>query len=125
MSEQRVPPPLRVYGMMRDLIRDYANAEETPAAAPRGVVELQDALDAVMQVAAVIDEYTQSGAIPPKRGVFAGACLMVIRDYLRPLPRPLPAGPDEDGRDELTDDLRVMVAILRTLHPPDSLPDDD
>ncbi len=114
-DEEQAPTPLRIYRMMQDLIRDYAAAEDTPAAEPRGVVELQDALDAVVQVAAMIDEYTQSGAIPAGRGVFAGAWLMVIRDYLRPLPPGV-----DDGRDRLTEDLRKMVGALRSLRAPDT-----
>ena len=73
-------------------------------------MELQDALDAVIQVAAVIDEATQDGRIPAARGQHAAAMLMLIREYIQPLPR----GLDADGvTDNLTTDLGGMVMALR------------
>lgn len=63
-----------------------------------------------MRVAAVIDEQTQAGGIPPGRGAHAAAMLMLIRDHLQPLPRGLisPGGPDMVTPDlqELTEELR-------------------
>jgi hypothetical protein len=74
------------------------------------VVELQDALDAVIQLAAVIDEETQAGRIPAARAQHAAAMLMLIREYIQPLPR----GLDADGvTDNLTTDLGAMVMALR------------
>lgn len=61
-------------------------ADPPPAGANRGIVDLQDALDAVVHVGAVIDEEAQAGAIPPERARFVAALLVVIREYLRPLP---------------------------------------
>ncbi|GAA4968763.1 hypothetical protein GCM10023225_08820 [Kineococcus glutinatus] len=108
-DEQEAPLELRLYGMMQALMAAYANRETPPPIPERGAVEQQDALDAVMQLAAVIDEFTQAGGIPPERGVHAGAMLMVVRDYIKPLPPGLGA----DGRDRLTDDLHDLVAVLR------------
>lgn len=103
------PTELRVYGAMQTLMRYYANKQAPPSTQSRDVVELQDALEAVLQVAAVIDEFTQAGAIPQERGVHAGAMLMVVRDFLRPLP----PGIGGDGRDRLTEDLQELVDVLR------------
>jgi hypothetical protein len=97
--------------MMQHLMTRMAH--QAPAEVPpeRGVVELQDALDAVMQISAVIDEATQAGRIPLERGVHAAAMLMLIRDYIEPLPRGLA---EEDGPDLVTPDLDELVAALRT-----------
>lgn len=108
-EKQKAPLELRLYGMMQSLIGAYADRETPPSVPDRGAVEEQDALDAVMQLATVIDEFTQAGAIPQGRGVHAGAMLMLIRDYIKPLP----AGPDSDGHDDLTDDLHELAGVLR------------
>ena len=94
----------RLYGFMQNLMGAYAHVQDPPAGDPRRVVELDDALDAVMQVAAVIDEFTQSGNIPTDRGMHAAASLMVIREYIRPAP---PS--EENGRDLLAEDLARIV----------------
>jgi hypothetical protein len=88
----------------------YADQQAPEKPDPRGVVELQDALDAVIQLAAVVDEETQAGRIPAARGQHAAAMLMVVCEYIQPLPR----GLDADGvTDNLTTDLGAMVMALR------------
>jgi hypothetical protein len=67
-------------------------------------------LNAIMAVAAVIDEATQSGRIPVDRGVEAAAMLMVVRDYIQPLPR---GQAYEGAPDKVTPDLQEVVAQLR------------
>ena len=62
------------------------------------------------QLAAVVDEAVQAGAIPVDRGMHAAAMLMVLREFVQPLP------PDWDGdgcTDYLKDDLAMMVTALR------------
>jgi len=110
----------RLYGMMQFLIGQVAAGDEPPPATPRNVVELRDALDALFHVAAVIDEHTQSGAIPAHRGLHAGAMLMLVRDYIQPLPKGLAA--DGTGDDLVTPDLQEKVGVLRQVHAPDSPP---
>lgn len=101
---------MRLYGMMQYLMAAYAQQVTPEVPAPRNVVQLQDALDAVLQLAAVIDEATQAGRIDRERGKHAASMLMVIRDFIKPLPRGLAA----DGvTDELTHDLEELVAALR------------
>jgi len=64
----------------------------------------------VIQLAAVIDEETQAGRIPVDRRQHAAAMLMLVREYIQPLPR----GLDADGvTDNLTTDLGAMVMALR------------
>lgn len=96
--------------MMQYLMAAYAQQVTPEVPGPRDVVQLQDALDAVLQLAAVIDEATQEGRIDRERGKHAATMLMVIRDFIEPLPRGLAA----DGvTDDLTQDLEEIVAALR------------
>jgi hypothetical protein len=107
---QPVDADQRLYGMMQHLMDAYAHRQAPETPGPRGVVDLQDALDAVIQLAAVVDEATQAGRIPHARGQHAAAMLMLIREYIQPLPR----GLDADGvTDNLTTDLGAMVMALR------------
>jgi hypothetical protein len=76
---------------------------------PRGVVTGEDARDAVLLIAAAINSAVQSGQMPAGRGVYAMAMLMVVRDYLQPLP----TVPGPDGADRITPDLAEMVKMLR------------
>ncbi len=100
----------RLYGMMQHLMAAYADQQAPEKPDPRGVVERQDALDAVIQLAAVLDEAIEAGRIPPARGQHAAAMLMLVREYIQPLPR----GLDADGvTDNLTTDLGSMVMALR------------
>jgi hypothetical protein len=108
--DQPVDADQRLYGMMQHLMTAYAGQQAPETPDPRGVVELQDALDAVIQLAAVIDEATRAGRIPLARGWHAASMLMLVREYIRPLPR----GLDADGvTDGLTIDLAGMVMALR------------
>ena len=100
----------RLYATMRRLLVVYAHRQASEIPGPRGVVQRQDALDAVIQIAAVIDEAVHTGAIPMARGMHAAAMLMVLREFVQPLP------PDRDGdgcTDYLSDDLAMMVTALR------------
>jgi hypothetical protein len=85
---QPVGADQRLYGMMQHLMAAYADQQAPEKPDPRGVVELQDALDAMIQVAAVIDEETRAGRVPAVRGQHAAAMLMRMREYIQPLPRP-------------------------------------
>ena len=100
----------RLYATMRRLMVVYARRQAAEIPGPRGVVKRQDALDAVIQLAAVVDEAVQAAAIPVDRGMHAAAMLMVLREFVQPLP------PDWDGdgcTDYLKDDLAMMVTALR------------
>lgn len=100
----------RLYGMMQYLMAAYAQQVPPEVPPSREVVQRQDALDAVLQLAAVIDEATQAGRIPVERGKHAASMLMIIRDFIQPLPR----GLAEDGvTDNLTPDLQEIVTALR------------
>jgi hypothetical protein len=96
--------------MMQHLMVLAAQQEFPEPAPARNVVTLDDALDAVLMLATVIDEATQAGRIPLDRGVTAAALLMLIRDYIQPLP----AVPTDDGTgDRVTPDLAELARTLR------------
>jgi hypothetical protein len=111
MTQPYLGAERRLHGMMHRLLAHMAQRVPPEIPTDRGVVSRQDALDAVMRVAAVLDEQTQAGGIPPDRGVHAAAMLMLIRDHLQPLPRGLitPGGPDM-----VTPDLQQLTQELRT-----------
>ena len=107
---QPLPADGRLYGMMQHLMILYGRCQAPENSACRGVVERQDALDAVIQLAAVVDEAVQAGRLPVDRGMHAAAMLMVLREWIQPLP----PGLDADGyTDILTSDLGAMVMALR------------
>ena len=89
----------RLYATMQRLLVVYADRQTSEIAGPRGVVERQDALDAVIQLAAVVDEAVQAGGIPVDRGMHAAAMLMVLREFIQPLP---PAWDGDGCTDYLT-----------------------
>lgn len=95
--------------MMQYLMVQAAHGQVPDAAAPRNVVTLGDALDAVLQLAAVIDSATQGGLIPREQGDHGAAMLMIIRDYIKPLP----VGERGDGADGVGDDLAALVRDIR------------
>jgi len=110
MTQPNIGAEHRLHGMMHRLLAHMAQRVPPEVPPDRGVVSRQDALDALMRVAAVIDEQTQAGGMPPGRGVHASAMLMLIHDHLRPLPRGLiaPGGPDM-----VTPDLQELAEVLR------------
>jgi hypothetical protein len=111
VEEPDVGAERRLFGMMQHLLIIAAQGGFPVAAPVRGVVTHDDASDAILQLAAVIDEATQAGRIPPERGVHAAAMLMVVRDYIQPLPS-VPT--DDDGAgDRVKPDLAELVTMLR------------
>ena len=104
------PEENRLYGMMQALMASRVGTEvEWEASPPRGIVTTVDAVEAVVQVAAVLDEAAQAGAIDRDRAAFAVAMLMVIRDHVSPLPRVTP----DSREDPVGSDLQVLVTALR------------
>src|SRR5882757_8273309 len=77
MTQPDVGPERRLYDMMQHLLILAANERRPDVPAARGVITRDDALDAVLQVAAVIDEATQAGHIPGDRGAHGAAMLML------------------------------------------------
>lgn len=112
-NDQRAPIGMRMYGMMQHLLTCFAQGIELDIPQPRDVVTKQDALDAVLQLAAAIDEQAQANAMDTERAVWVIQLLMVIREYIEPLPR----GLAKDGvTDSFTADLQEMVEAIKTAH---------
>ena len=110
MPQQPADIGLRLYGEMQSLLVSFATGATPQVPPERQVVEQKDALNAVIHVAAAIDELTQMGSIPTERGKWIVSLLMVLREYVEPLP----PGLSEDGStDLLTADLQEMVNVLR------------
>lgn len=101
----------RLFGVAQKLLleRAYGTASEVPP--PRNVVREQDAVEATVTLVALISEQVHIGCVTPDVGARMAAMLMVVRDYVRPLP----PGIDANGRDLLTSDLTEMVAVIRAL----------
>src|SRR3954447_14726356 len=106
------PPSDRLYRLMQGLLIDYAHKRVPEAAADRGVVDRQDALDAVVNLAAILDRNLQDGDLARGDATHMAAMLMVVRDYVHPLPRDRGDGSAGEA-DAVTDDLRELVGGLR------------
>jgi hypothetical protein len=112
MTQPDVGPEMRRYGMMQHLLTVAAQGRLPESAPDRHVVTRDDALDASLQHAAVIDEATQAGRWPAEQGVHGAAMLMIIREYIKSLP----PGPMPDGTDGAADDLTELVKLIRQQH---------
>jgi len=112
MTQSDADLEMRLYGMLQHLLAAVAGGEPHPSThEPRNVVQEEDALDAVVQIAAAVDQLAQHTVIPPERAAYIGSMLMVVRDYIKPLPPGIAA----DGEaDRVTPDLAEMVAALRS-----------
>jgi hypothetical protein len=111
MTQPDVLPNRRLYGMMQHLMIVAAQGRLPDPAPPRDVVTTDYALGAVLQLAAVIDSAMQAGVIPREQADYGAAMLMVIRDYIKPLP----VGESAVSTDRVGDDLAAIVAELRRL----------
>ncbi|HEY4022973.1 MAG TPA: hypothetical protein VGM75_30075, partial [Pseudonocardiaceae bacterium] len=103
----------RLYGMMQHVMAASANRAELSVPSDRGVVTKQDALDAVLQLAAAIDEPAQNGTVPAEIAKWQGSLLMVVREYIEPLPPGMGADPNGGESDHFTKDLEQLVRGLR------------
>lgn len=100
----------RLYGLMQTLMSARIGGDVLWHTSPaRDIVTQVDAADAIVQVAAAIDEALHEQQVNPQRMAFAGAALMVVREYVRPLP----AVSSDRSDDAVGDDLRQMVKDLR------------
>jgi hypothetical protein len=115
-SEPAAPLFSRLYGMAQHLMVAQANDQPPETAAPRNVVEKQDAVDAVLQLVAGLDEQVQDRRVTPtERGAWMMSLLMVIRDYIEPLP---PGIANDGVTDRVTSDLAEMVSAIRAARTP-------
>jgi len=103
------PVDQRLYGAAQQLILAHLAGTEPLPGDPRGVVLEQDAVDALLLSLVAIQDQVQSGGLPPSAAFRIAALLMVVRDYIRPLP----GGITEDGTDLLTADIGQLVEVVR------------
>lgn len=91
-------------------LTDLAAANERPEPGPhRGVVSLGDALDALQCVGRLITNAAEDGEIRESTADVGISVLMLVREYLSPLP----ATPGPDGADQVRADLLRKVTDLR------------
>lgn len=104
-----VPLDSRLFAAGQRLLVEFLQGTENPPMASRQVVQEQDAVDAVVMVLAAIQEQLQAARIRPEVASRMAALLMLIRDFIRPLPE----WTADDGGDLLTADLTEMVEVIR------------
>ena len=78
-----------------------------PVGSERGIIDRETALEAVLQIAAITDEWMQSGLLPKGKALHIMLMLMAIRERIAPLPD---AG---DGENDLRADLEKIASVLR------------
>jgi len=103
------PVDQRLYGAAQQLILAHLAGTEPQQGNPRDIVQEQDAVDALLLSLVAIQEQVQAGGLPPDIAFRMVALLMVVRDYLRPIP----GGITEDGTDLLTADIAQLVEVVR------------
>ena len=96
---------VRAVELMRALAAAYAEGD-VPEGPDRGIVGRRTAMDAVMQLVAVLDEECEAERVPEDVGLQAMAMLMLIREHLLSLPDP----PGDE--DLLTSDLESLSELL-------------
>jgi hypothetical protein len=99
----------RLAGAAQQLLLARLSGAERAPASHRDVVHEQDAVDATLLLLAAIQEQMQNRGLRQEVGSRMIALLMVIRDYVRPLPSGIAA----DGSDLLTSDIAEMVQVVR------------
>lgn len=95
----------RALEMMQSLAAAYAEGD-VPEGPQRGIVGRRTAMDAVMQIFAVLHEQLQDEHISDEVGLHAMSMLMLIREYLLSLP-----DPPGDGA-QLREDLKSLTQML-------------
>jgi hypothetical protein len=94
-----------LYGLIEQLVRSRpAGQPEVPAAPGPGVANKHDALTAVAELARAIETPAQDGDLDPEYAHRMASLLLVIRDFIEPMP------PDTDKH--VSRYLREFVAKL-------------
>ena len=95
----------RALDLMQALAAAYADGD-VPEGPNRGIVGRRTAMDAVMQMYAILEEQLVEEQISEEVGLHGVAMLMLIREYVLSLPDP----PGEEAR--LASDLRELTRML-------------
>ena len=97
--------------MMQRLASAYIRGENIGRGPDRGLINEDDAVNALMQTFAVIDQQLQENEMPPDKALHAMQMLMVIHEFIRPIP-------GSPGDEELFNaDLAETAALLRENSP--------
>jgi hypothetical protein len=116
MSAEQISAELarqnRLYGMMQFLLTHAGQGTAPAEPPPREIVQQHDARAAVLMLATAIDQHAQAGTFPVDQALFMAEMLMLIRDFIQPLP---PGVAEEDGPDLVDADLRTAVAEMREM----------
>jgi hypothetical protein len=99
----------RLSGAAKQLILSELSGTTSAPSVPRELVQEQDAVDALLLAFAAIQEQVQASRMAPEAGARLAALLMLVRDFVRPLP----PGIAPDGNDLLTVDLAEMLKAVR------------
>lgn len=95
----------RALELMQALAAAYADGD-VPEGPDRRIVGRRTAMDAVMQIYAILEEQLVAEQIPDEVGLHGVAMLMLIREYVLSLP-----DPPGDGA-QLASDLRDLTRML-------------
>jgi hypothetical protein len=95
----------RALELMQALAAAYAEGD-VPEGPSRGIVGRRTAMDAVMQIYAILEEQLVGEQIPDDVGLHAMAMLMLIREYVLALPDP--PGDEALLRSDLTELTRML-----------------
>ena len=95
----------RALELMQAMAAAYA-AGDVPEGPNRGIVGRRTAMDAVMQIYAVLEEQLVDERVSDEVGLHGMAMLMLIREYVLPLPDP----PDDGAL--LSNDLKDLTRML-------------
>ena len=95
----------RALELMQALAEAYADGD-VPEGPSRGIVGRRTAMDAVMQVYAILEEQLADERVPDEVGLHGMAMLMLIREYVFPLPDP--PGDEALLRSDLADLTRML-----------------
>lgn len=117
----QIPLDRRLYGIAQQLMIAMVSGREPEPGPRRDVVSEQDAVDAALLLLAAIQEQLQANRIRTDAANRMIALLMLVRDYVRPLPPGIAA----DGTDRFTSDLAEMVEVVRLSRPARGLPPTD
>ncbi len=95
----------RALELMQALAAAYAEGH-VPEGPERGIVGRRMAMDAVMQIYAILEEQLVDERVSDEVGLHGMAMLMLIREYVLPLPDP----PDDGAllKTDLTDLTRML-----------------
>lgn len=96
---------VRAVEMMEALASAYADGE-VPEGPSRGIVGRRTAMDALMQIYAILEEQLDSEAMEDDVGLHAMSMLLLLREYIFAVPDP------PGGEAQMTSDLRDLTRML-------------